>query len=202
MLLSLAKLKTVWWCCVLMIMEENMNATDYDEHFKEIEGFSNYLVSNRGNIFSKERIVFRGGINRRHKERILKKSLGANGYLTVCLSEESNGYKRKTFAVHRLVATAFIPNPNGLPTVNHKDLDKTNNNVWNLEWVTRSDNSKHYYNGRKSPRRLPVNQIKDGVVVKTWECVGDIFKSLGIRIYLYDLYRRKTNKAGFTWKYL
>ena len=53
--------------------------------------------------------------------------------------------KQKNILVHRLVADAFIPNPDGLPLVNHKDLDKTNNHVSNLEWITHMDNTRHYF---------------------------------------------------------
>ena len=61
-----------------------------------------------------------------------------HGYIT----KHCNG---KTYLVHILVAETFISNPNKLPIVNHKDLNKTNNNITNLEWVTHSENSKHYF---------------------------------------------------------
>ena len=68
-----------------------------------------------------------------------------HGYLGVQLHWRGGHPKRdfKTMSVHRLVAEAFIPNPEGKPEVNHKDQDKTNNRADNLEWVTRSENIRH-----------------------------------------------------------
>lgn len=65
--------------------------------------------------------------------KILRPGLHHSGYLNCVLSVNGN---KNTFVIHRLVAQAFIPNPLGLPQVNHKDEDKTNNNVDNLEWCT------------------------------------------------------------------
>ena len=98
------------------------------EIWKTIEENPNYMVSNLGRVKSLKRID-----SNKHpiKERVLKSCKVDGGYLAVVLCE--NG-KRKTFLVHRLVAQAFIPNPNNLPQVNHKDEDKTNNTVENLEY--------------------------------------------------------------------
>lgn len=74
--------------------------------------------------------------------KILTQRKGANGYMvlaTKCHSES------KTFLIHRLVATAFVPNPNSYPQINHKDGNKTNNHYSNLEWVTQSQNQRHAY---------------------------------------------------------
>ncbi len=90
----------------------------------------NYTIDSFGNVHSKPRCGTRGGI--------LTPILSKNGYYTVMLSP-----CRVPVKVHRLVASAFIPNPNNLPCVNHIDGDKLNNSVDNLEWCTSSHNSKH-----------------------------------------------------------
>ena len=72
----------------------------------------------------------------------MKPSVTEKGYLTVELRKGGHRFKAR---IHRLVAEAFIPNPDNLPEVNHKDGDKTNNQVSNLEWCTHSDNLKHAY---------------------------------------------------------
>ena len=100
---------------------------------KDYEGL--YEVSNMGRV---KNLNYKGS----GKEKILKNIKRRKGYLMVILTK--NG-KRRGFLVHRLVAEAFIPNPNNLPEVNHIDRDRANNHVDNLEWVTHSDNMKHSY---------------------------------------------------------
>lgn len=97
------------------------------EQWKDIEGYEGlYQVSNLGNVRS---LKFSGG----NKAKLLKQNITKEGYKRVGLCK--NG-KRKDYRIHRLVAMAFIPNPNNLPIINHKDEDKGNNNVNNLEWCT------------------------------------------------------------------
>ena len=99
---------------------------------KDIEGcefFTSYSVSNLGKV--KNNLT----------SRVLKLRLDDYGYLLVNLHDTF--HKQKTFKIHRLVALAFIPNPNSLPQVNHKDEDKTNNCVENLEWCTAKYNSNY-----------------------------------------------------------
>lgn len=98
-----------------------------------------YLISSYGRVKNPERLD-NSGHNR--KEKIIKPYITRFGYLRVNLYE--NG-KRKNFHVHRLVALAFIPNPNNLPQVNHKDGNKHNNCFDNLEWCNQSENLKHAY---------------------------------------------------------
>lgn len=77
---------------------------------------------------------------------ILKTTINYRGYEKVRLSWLVNGIRQtKTMAVHRLVAIMFIPNPKNMPEVNHKDLNKLNNNFKNLEWSTPKENTNHYY---------------------------------------------------------
>ncbi len=109
--------------------------------WKSIIGYENeYLVSNNGDVFSL-----------RSKKR-LKPSINEKGYMRVCLQKRGmKSWKR----VNRLVAEAFIPNPDNLPMVNHKDEDKTNNFLENLEWCTAQYNNTY---GNKAKRQA--NKIR------------------------------------------
>lgn len=94
------------------------------EIWKDIKGYEGkYMVSNLGRV----KALYA------HHEKILKQYPDEDGYLQLALSKHS---KQKWFRVHRLVATTFIPNELDLPWVNHKDEDKSNNRVDNLEWCT------------------------------------------------------------------
>ena len=110
------------------------------EQWKEIQGHPNYEVSDAGRVRSKtKKITTKAGWSYTSKGRILKPWCAS--YLTVQLTDN----QRRT--IHRLVATAFIDNPEGKREVNHIDGNKRNNAVANLEWVTRSENHIHaYYN--------------------------------------------------------
>lgn len=102
-----------------------------DEIWKDIEGYEGlYQVSNLGNVYScKYKKIFKPCIRRKYFSVILSK----NKVIKNCY-------------VHRLVAAAFIPNPDNKPQVNHKDLNKLNNELSNLEWVTVKDNIIHGIN--------------------------------------------------------
>lgn len=97
------------------------------EIWKDIDGYDGYYqVSNMGNV--------RNAI----KNKPLKQQKSRNGYLTVSLTKSN---KITTYRVHRLVASAFIPNPGNKPSVNHIDCDPLNNKAENLEWCTAQENS-------------------------------------------------------------
>ena len=100
------------------------------EHWKDIEGFSNYRVSNFGNVWSKKNNI------------ILKPYKTNRGYLTVGFWLDG---KKKRLSIHRLVAQAFLTNPNNLPEVNHINGCKTDNNLNNLEWASGSANVSHAF---------------------------------------------------------
>lgn len=107
------------------------------EEWKPIPDYEGlYEVSSLGNIRSLDRFMYSKRWNKESliKGRILKPTLYKNGYLRVELTDKDGN--RKKYPVHKLVADAFIPNPNNYPQVNHKDEIKTNNNVSNLEWCT------------------------------------------------------------------
>ena len=105
---------------------------------KDIVGYEDlYKIDDNGNIYSMPR---KGTIR---TIKIISQRKNKYGYMQVVLMKNN---KMKTFLVHRLVATTFIPNVNNLPQINHIDGDKSNNNVNNLEWCTVSYNTKHAYN--------------------------------------------------------
>lgn len=113
------------------------------EEWKDVEGYEGfYQVSNLGRIRSLERIVHSSKWNRREPSKILNPPILKNGYKLVSLSK--NGSSKRVL-LHRLIAKAFIPNPNNLPQVNHKDGNKQNNIIDNLEWVSAQDNIIHAY---------------------------------------------------------
>lgn len=113
------------------------------EIWKYVVGFENrYQVSNLGNV--------KNCLN----GRILKSSNDKDGYKQINLRK--NGVY-KTYKVHRLIAQSFIPNPNNLPQVNHKDEDKANNNVDNLEWCTNYYNN-HYGTARERMAKAQINR--------------------------------------------
>lgn len=124
------------------------------EEWKDIKGYEGlYQVSNLGRV----RSIGYG------KERILSSSnICHYGYIKVNLYKEG---KKNTFKVHRLVAQAFIPNPNNLPEVNHKDENKLNNHVSNLEWCTTQYNINYgTHNARMSKsKNKPILCVETGV---------------------------------------
>lgn len=112
------------------------------EIWKDIEGFEGYYkISNFGNVKSYDRAVIKTNNSViGYLGKLLSPYNDGRGYLKVDLHK--NG-KRISVRVHRLVAKAFIPNPNNLPTVNHKDENKLNNNASNLEWMSIADNNNY-----------------------------------------------------------
>ena len=95
------------------------------EQFKDILNFPNYQISNYGNVYSKQ------------SKKIIPSWNDGNGYRAIHLWKNNRQYTKK---IHRLVAEAFISNPNNYRDVNHKDENKENNVVFNLEWITHQDN--------------------------------------------------------------
>ena len=121
-----------------------------NEEWRDVVGYEGlYQVSNLGRVRSVDKIIKtgRGYVSRLVKGKMKKIKVHSNGYLEVNLS--SNG-KAKTYKIHRLVSMAFIPNPRHFKEVNHKDEDKTNNNVDNLEWCSSKYNANYGNRNKKS----------------------------------------------------
>lgn len=126
------------------------------------------------------------------------------GYERVSLWKDGKG---KHFFVHRLVALAFIPNPNGYEYVNHKDGNKRNNNMDNLEWCSASQNMKHAYEHNllniKTTRVVQLN--KSFEKIKEWESIKEACDSLGLNhANIVTVCGQKTNRklcGGFIWRY-
>ena len=120
-----------------------MTGGKMNEIWKPIRNFETYyLVSNLGRIKGLKRLLFNGKGFYYKNEKILKSFNDGNGYKILGLNK--NGL-RTNFKIHRLVAQAFIPNPENKPQVNHINGDKLDNRVENLEWVTASENALHSY---------------------------------------------------------
>lgn len=180
-----------------------------EEIWKSIEGYPNYEVSNLGNVRS---LNYRNTNNNK-----LLKQLDKNSYKKVFLWK--NG-ERKCFYVHRLVAQAFILNPDNLPQINHIDEDKTNNCVENLEWCTQKYNinygthnerlKQHHgkpmlgKTGKKNPNSKPIDQYtKDGDFIKSWDSTMDVQRELGINNSSISACARGNIKSagGYIWRY-
>lgn len=155
-----------------------------------IEGYESYFVNELGEVLS----------IKNKKQRILKKKLDKNtGYYKIILSEKR---KVKTYNIHRLVAEAFIPNPLNYKYINHKDENKQNNSINNLEWCTNKYNC-NYGSKREKLSKSHSKRIlqfdKTGNLIKEWNSIKEIKNTLNIRIE-WSL-THNTLKNNCYWKY-
>lgn len=165
------------------------------EIWRDIENYKGiYQISNLGNLKN-----VKTGKN-------FKISQNKFGYVEFCLRK--NG-KAKTIKCHRLVAEAFIPNPNKLPQVNHKDENKLNNRMDNLEWCDNKYNSNYGTRGKRIGEKLskvlkiPIIQCKNGVKIKVWNSAKEVEETLGIkRSNICKCLKKIRNTAGgYNWEY-
>ena len=163
-----------------------------EEIWKPIEGYEGlYEVSNTGQVRSLDRYVKNGHSSYRlQKGRVLSPTKHRYGYLFVILT--CNG-KHKMFLVHRLVAQAFILNPDNLPQVNHKDEDKSNNRVDNLEWCDHKYNMNYNDVLKRRSQRMKENGIYEKNALKRTkypELIGLDIKERH-KIYMREYRKRK-----------
>lgn len=190
------------------------------EIWKDIKGYEGlYQVSNIGNVKSLNRVLKR--IDNKKcsiREKILKPNLEKKGYQSVKLCYLKNS---KMFKVHRLVAEAFIPNIENKPQINHKNLNKQDNKITNLEWCTAKENIIHAAKRGLLSRKPTKKQIEiftkmaknnvinvcqydlNGNFIKRWNSIRDVERALKINnanITSVCKNKRK-NAGGFIWKY-
>ena len=180
-----------------------------EEVWKDVVGYEgHYQVSNLGRCRSLDRCI-NHPISKNGKKmlngRILSLYKCGSGYLMASFSLDG---KRKFEMVHRVVAKAFLPNPDNLPEINHIDEDKTNNCVDNLEWCTCSMNIKHAYDtGLRGPIDHPLKKAvlqiyKGNNVLNKFPSINDAERKTGIR-HIHEVISgakyRKT-AGGYFWR--
>lgn len=155
--------------------------------WRDVPGFSDYLVSNKGRVKSKSRKLYNHADQSAFyisKPKILKPNVLAKGYLQVYIKKEN---KRLCLQVHRLVAMAFLDNLNNYPQVNHINCEKWDNRVENLEWCNNSMNQIHAWrnglqkvSGRAGrPKRKVAQFSLDGKLVKVWDSIAECARAFG-----------------------
>ena len=152
------------------------------EIWKPVKGYeTTYIVSNFGRIKAVERVNY---VGKHFKEHIMKYAVDRNGYQRVYLTYMGI---TKSKLVHRVVAEAFIQNTHGYPEINHKDENKQNNKIENLEWCTHKYNSNY---GTRTARIIPktisktskkvIQSDDDGNIIKIWDSLSSASRFLGI----------------------
>lgn len=183
------------------------------EEFRWIDGYEGlYKVSNLGRILMVERV---DSIGRTLPEIIKSTRKGVGGYTVVTLNKDGH---KITKLVHRLVAKAFIPNPENKPQVDHVDGSRNNNVVTNLRWVTNAENCANPItfertikgtlanpvSGIKSPYSRKVSQYTlDGMFLRTFDSIGLAAKYIGVcATCIGNCASGKQNSAGgYKWEY-
>lgn len=183
------------------------------EYWADIKDFVGlYQVSNFGKVRSLDRyVIYKNGNIEFKKGRVLKPFHDSRGYEVVKLQKEGN---IQSLHVHRLVAQAFIPNPKHLPCVNHKDENKTNNRMSNLEWCTYKYNinygtviERQVSKRINGVRSTPVLQLTiDGVIVNEWVSMSEIERQLGHLGYSTSAIcacckGKRNSHKGYKWEY-
>ena len=168
-----------------------------NEIWLDVPGFPGYQVSNAGRVKS-----FRSG------ERILKQCNDSDGYPTVVLC---GAIGKRTKTIHRLVALAFIPNPENKPEVDHINTNRMDNRVENLQWVTRKENANnpfsvqaykrmmHIYSAvDKRKKSIIMNRKKFALLAAGVMLMASVYDKKLFDTGTSTVYAKKNNKTGFT----
>jgi len=154
-----------------------------------------YKISNNGSVVK---------INKKLPPRVLKGSVNCNGYKLI--SYVTSEGERRQELLHRVLAKHFLNNPENKPCINHKDGNKLNNDLDNLEWCTKAENNQHAYDTglKEGAKKRKVTQFtKDGVLVKVHNSIMSASDELGIsRATIHRQIKRERKSAGgFVWSY-
>ena len=194
-----------------------------EEIFVDINGYEGrYKIGNKGTVIG----ISRSNDDRyKNKQWVLKQYEDRNGYMYVTLS---NNKKRKTIKVHRLVAEAFLDNPNSYPCVNHIDSNRKNNNVSNLEWVTYKQNMKHAVKNHRfdnmaklNSERIKLNPLNGYIYankltkkrvgkfdefgcIEIYESISEASRKTGISIasISYSANGKRATGGGYIWHFI
>ena len=182
------------------------------EIWRPVVGYEEYYeVSNMGRVRSFDRVTGSGyGSTRVVKGRILKELNHGNGYMCVNLFKDK---KQKQFLIHRLVAQAFVPNPNNLPEVDHINTVRNDNRSENLRWVTISQNHRNIItrwrmseaikNSPNTCRKKKVKMLKDGELIRVFNTITEAAKFVGCNTgnICHALKGDFAQAYGYQWQY-
>lgn len=173
---------------------------DMNEEWKDIPGFENkYQISNFGRVKTLN-------YKRTKQPRIMNGITEIRGYSCIAFREGGAGSKQRHFMVHRLVAQAFIPNPDNKPFVNHKDGNRSNNKVDNLEWCTRAENEEHkiYTLGHCSGYCIPPKPVLCVETGIKYRSISEAARQMGVRqgAISFALTAKYRTSCGYHWKYV
>lgn len=182
-----------------------------NEHWKPVSGYEGrYEVSDFGRVKSLPKTVVTVAYTRHTVERILKPSPDGKGYLMVWLYKDDIRHSHK---VARLVAEAFIPNPENKPQIDHINTIKTDNRVENLRWVTGKENIHNpiTYKKNADSKRGSLNgkarkisqYTMSGDIIRQWNCIADVKRELGFgHSHIIQCCRGyRSNAYGYVWRY-
>ena len=181
------------------------------EIWEDINGYKSlYQISNKGNVRSLDRIIFRKNKIPIHvRGKTLTAVIAPNGYPVVALWKDNRG---KTVYIHRLVAETLIPNPHDYPIINHKDENKANNCVENLEWCNMLYNNNYaarnqrlslsLKNNNKLSKKI-IQYSTDNQFIKEWNSIREIERVLHIPGSAIVRVCKGLGKSshGFLWRY-